>query len=74
MGYARIRISGALFREWLPLPHGTEILGSRERHGEVEIVVSHQDLPQPVDGEGPVLAMPHFRKNQPVEFIDWGLL
>jgi hypothetical protein len=75
MGYARIRISGDLLREWMPLPLTASIVGSvaSEEPGAVEIVVEDQALPELTIGEKPPLICPTFRKNLPVEFVDWGL-
>ncbi len=45
MGHARIRLTGDLVREVFHFPPDTEIVGSRECVGDVELVVFSPDLP-----------------------------
>ena len=72
---ARVRIDGALLAEVLNLPVGTEIRGSPEcGGGQVEILVSHGDLPEmPAVGGTIPLASPSFISQPAVAFGGWGL-
>ena len=66
---ARVRIDGALLAGVLNLPVGTEIRG-----GQVEILVSHGDLPEmPAVGGTIPLASPSFISQPAVAFGGWGL-
>ena len=70
MGRVRVRISAELFREWMPLPPTAVIDGSVNCVGDVEIIVSDPSLPDvlPIPD-----AVPRFRRNAQVEFVEWGI-
>ena len=82
MGYARLLISGELIRQRFGFPDGTDIVGSLKHvggvvDGEIEIVVSHADIPDAERPEGSDLpvARPSFRNGpdgRPV-MLDWGV-
>ena len=76
MGYGRVRVSFELLCEILHFPVGTEIKHITMAHGpcwdQAEITVSHPDLKPKPEGEIAPLISPSFRKNEPVEFVDWG--
>lgn len=69
----RIQITPALFREVIPLPWSADLIGSCQADGVLEVVVESPDLPDVPDGERIPIVAPTFRKNVPVEFVDWGL-
>lgn len=74
---ARVLVSYELLREMLHLPIAAEICTVRESqslHHSFEIVVKHPDLNDVVlaEGQWPPIVTPTWRKNVPVEFIEWG--
>ena len=76
MKVARILVSFDFLREALHLPPCTEIKAVRSYDSPdlAEITLTHPDL-RDVDvapGEGPPIVSPTFRRNVPVEFLDWG--
>jgi hypothetical protein len=77
MGVARVRVSTELLRDALHLPEGTTIrfVMMADRYDECELTVQHVGIPERVtlDGELPPLAVPKFKRNHRVEFLEWGL-
>jgi hypothetical protein len=81
MGFARVRISGQLLCELLPLPVGSRVVESEhsEGSGQVVVIVAHPDLPEVkegVDGR-PIIseAEPLFRTETDgrVEWVEWNV-
>lgn len=76
MGHARLHVSKELLREALHLPVATDIRFAMTVDWDtVELIVVHPDLPDVpiVEGQDLPLITPTFRKNIPVEFVDWGI-
>lgn len=66
MGVARFYVSGEMLRQILCLPADTQILAAADSpesngRGDVELTVSHPDLPD-ADGPTPPLIEPHYGK------------
>lgn len=59
-----MRVSGAMLKEVLCLPAGTEI-----RPVWVEFEVEHPDIPEDAD-----MVNPSFRQHERVEFLGWNPL
>jgi hypothetical protein len=70
LGKAIVRISPELLREWIPFPYSTDIVGSSSFHGYIDVIVEDPALPD--TGNNLRVITPTFRKNVPVEFMDWG--
>jgi hypothetical protein len=76
MGRARLIITGELLRELIPFPATTEIVCSiPSEAGNVEVIVDDPGIPETTntDPDDLPLVTPTFRKNVPVEFVDWGV-
>lgn len=75
MGAARVMVSFELLREVLHLPATTEIwfVGTADRD-IAEITVADPGLQDVTlrEGEKPPVVTPTFRRNVPVEFVEWG--
>lgn len=70
---ARILITPDFLRELLHLPIGTELRGSGAYHyDQIELFLSHPDLPDVPLGDRPPLITPTFRRQEAVVFVDWG--
>lgn len=75
MGRARLIVTGPLLLDWMPLPAGSYIVGSvqSEREDEIEIIVESPELPANEDNADLPRVTPTFRRNVPIEFVNWGL-
>lgn len=73
MGVARIRITSGMLRELFPLPNTSLLTGSAETGncGFIEVYVEDDNFPPHEPGTQPPLVMPIFRKNRPVEFVEY---
>jgi hypothetical protein len=65
-------ITPELLRELIPLPISTDIIGSLVNAEYVDVVVDDPALPETSGEELPIVT-PTFRRNVPVEFVDWGV-
>lgn len=67
-----MNITPELLREWLPLPLSAEIIGSRESSTYIAVIVDDPAIPECAEGAEQVVC-PTFKKNVPVEFVEWGV-
>jgi hypothetical protein len=74
MGVARMLVTPELLRELLHLPYTTDIVMAGMDRENIELVVRDPALRDVVlsELERLPLVTPTFRKNVPVEFIEWG--
>lgn len=74
MGTAYFEVPYGVLADLLHLPPLAEIVGIQDtQYNRFEITVSHPDLPNWQPGEPLERACPTWRKNEPTEFVDWGL-
>lgn len=77
MRIARVSITQELILsvDAFPFPAGTRIVAANMSVDgrDVEFVMQHQDLPEVAENQQAPVAVPSFKRNVPVEFVDWGL-